>query len=199
LISVQKALDEIRAGIFSEDLDLQLRSTRDAERMLENANAPLIEAFIKAGIVPRLVKFLRRKSWELVAMSTLVLSQIANQHTQAVVDAGAVPHLIRLLSSDNSQLIRGSNLVLISIVAKKPDFRDFVVECGIVEPLLRLARSEISPEIIITIYWLVDQGSSDFIKKMTPTLLELLQHADDEIVSHACKAVFLAIRKTDAI
>jgi importin subunit alpha-1 len=210
LFSVQKELDEIRAGIFSEDPNLQLRSIVDAERMLNNANPPLIDAFIVAGIVPRLVEFLRKRSLQFLAslvLALFVVKSATDQQTQVVVDAGAVPHLIRLLSSDDSQLHHGSILVLISIVTKKPEFRDFVVECGIVEPLLRLARSDISIDILrlvsVTIMCLVLQqrrtSPIDLIKNMTPTLLEFLQHADDKIVCHACKAVSLAIITTDAV
>jgi hypothetical protein len=206
LISVQKALDGIRAGIFSKDPNLQLRSTRDAHEMLKNANAHLIDAFIEAGIVPRLVSLMEKPELQHNVVFTIVqiTSKAFSDHqNQVFVDAGACPHLISLLSSDNSKLILGSVLVLLTIIKRRPEF---VIECGIVEPILRLARSEISVDILslvsLTIMCLIAHQCSpqiDLIKKMTPTLLEFLQHADNEIVHYACKAVSAAFLKTDAI
>ncbi len=206
MISVQKAVDEIRAGIFSEDPNLQLRSAVDAERMLKNANPPLIDAFIEAGIVPRLVSFMEKPELQhnVVFIIVQITSKAFSDHqNQVFVDAGAVPHLISLLSSDNSELILGSVLALLTIIKRRPEF---VIECGIVEPILRLARSEISVDILslvsLTIMCLIAHQRSpqiDLIKKMTPTLLEFLQHADNEIVHYACKAVSAAFLKTDAI
>ncbi len=210
MISVKKAVDGIRAGIFSEDPNLQLRSAVDAERMLKNANPPLIDTFIEAGIVPRLVSFMEKPELQhnVVFILVQITSKAFSDHqNQVFVDAGAVPHLISLLNSDNSELILGSVLVLLTIIKRRPEF---VIECGIVEPILRLARSEISVDILrlvsltimCLIYGLIAHQRSPqiaFIKKMTPTLLELLQYADDEIVCHACKAVSAAIITTDAI
>ena len=174
--------------------------------MLENANPPLIDAFIEAGIISRLVEFLRKRSLQVLASLVLALfvsAATTDQQTQVVVDAGAVPHSIRLLSSNNSEVIRGSVLVLLTIIKRRPEF---VIECGIVEPVLRLARSEISVDILrlvsLTIMSLVTHQRSpqiDLIMKMTPALLEFLQHADDKIVLYACMAVSVAIIKADAI
>jgi hypothetical protein len=209
LISVQKALDGIRAGIFSEDPNLQLRATRNALEMLENANPPLTDAFIEARIISRLVSFMEKPELHnnVIFILAQITSKTATDHQiQVVVDAGAVPHLIRLLGSDDSQLRLRSFPVLIAIAGKTPEFRDFVVECGIIEPLLRLARSEVIVEnslmVCLTVGRLVTKGSSppiDLIKKLFPILLKFLQHANAKIVSYACLGIAETVLKSDAI
>ena len=94
--------------------------------------------------MPRLVQFLSRDSnRKLQFEAAWVLSGIASgdsNQTSSVVEHGAVPSLVRLLSCGVPEVVAKAIWALSNIAGDGPNFRDLVLDAGIVKPMLALTR-----------------------------------------------------------
>ena len=54
------SMDEIKAGVASNDANLQFSAVQSARKILSRERNPPIEALIATGTIPRFVEFLGR-------------------------------------------------------------------------------------------------------------------------------------------
>jgi len=130
----------------SSDAPSQIRATQQVRKLLSREREPPIDRVIEAGIVPRLVKFLRSDEnnalqFEAAWALTNIASGSSGQ-TRVVVQAQAVPEFVRLLSSPNLNVAEQSAWALGNIAGDSPELRDYVVECGILKPLISLLGTD---------------------------------------------------------
>ncbi len=77
-----------------------------------------------------------------------------------------------------------------NIAGDGPMLRDFVIKSGVVEPLLTLARSGITIPFLRNVTWTISNlcrnknpsPPIEVVRMCMPTLLELTQHTDTEIL-----------------
>ena len=94
--------------------------------------------------MPRLVQFLSRDSnRKLQFEAAWALSKItfgAFNQTRSVVEHGAIPSFVRLLSCGVPEIVEQAIWALGNIAVNGPNFRDLVLEAGIVKPMMALIK-----------------------------------------------------------
>ena len=58
-------------------------------------------------------------------------------------DLGGIPYLVKLLRSVDTKVQRASTSVLRTLAFKEDSAKQAIVECGAVQPLIRMLRSEV--------------------------------------------------------
>jgi importin subunit alpha-6/7 len=167
-------------------------------RFLLIGKDPPIQQVISAGVVPRLVGFLTRDddpalqceaTWSLACIAT-------SQRAQVVFEMGALPIIVRLLSSPNDAVRKRAVRSLSSIASASPRRRDLVLQADAMNPVLQ-QYYEHSEFIMVRIVartlrcFCEGQPGPDFsfIQPALPTLAQLVQSHDDQVLSYTCGAL----------
>lgn len=130
------------------DPEVRLNAIRQARRALSREKNPPIDEFIQSGIMPILVRCLsEHDNSKLQFEAAWALTNIASgtsAQTQSVVAFGAVQVFIQLLSSSVENVCEQAVWALGNIIGDGPELRDFCIEKGVVDPLLRLIQPNMS-------------------------------------------------------
>jgi len=188
------SLETIVEKARSADQATQLAAVQAARKLLSSDRNPPIDALINSGILPVLVKCLEDiDNPSLQFEAAWALTNIASgtsQQTQAVVEADAVPLFLKLLKSPQQNVCEQAVWALGNIIGDGPQLRDYVIQLGVVEPLL----SFISPDIPITflrnVTWVVvnlcrnkdPPPPVQTIREILPALNMLIHHTDMNIL-----------------
>uniref|UniRef100_A0A4W3JQE6 Karyopherin alpha 4 (importin alpha 3) n=2 Tax=Callorhinchus milii TaxID=7868 RepID=A0A4W3JQE6_CALMI len=158
---------DIRVNASSDNQGLQLSAVQAARKLLSSDRNPPIDDLINSGILPILVRCLERDdNPSLQFEAAWALTNIASgtsEQTQAVVKSNAVPLFLRLLHSPHQNVCEQAVWALGNIIGDGPQCRDYVINLGVVKPLL----SFISPSIPIT-----------FLRNVTWVMVNLCRHKD---------------------
>jgi len=200
----QLSLDEIKNIILSStfDMEVNLQATQAARKMLSRERNPPIDLMIEAGLVPRLVEFLKcGQNAPLQFEAAWALTNIASgtsAQTHCVVAHGAVPHFVKLLSAEDENVCEQAVWALGNIAGDGSALRDKVIEAGILKPLLQLAESKTVTEAFLgNITWTIsnlcrNKNPSPPVvvsEQSLPVLKKLLQHSNRQIITDACWAL----------
>jgi len=195
------SIEEIQNGILCSDATKQFQATQSARKILSRERNPPIDVFINLGILPRLVSFLAESSNPgLQFEAAWALTNIASgssEQTKAVVDAGAVPHFVSLLKSGEENVCEQAVWALGNIAGDGPVLRDFVINNGVVSPLLGLARPDVKIAFLRNVTWTISNlcrnknpyPPFEVVKQCLPTLAQLIQSQDSEVLADACWAL----------
>ena len=117
--------------------DEALQAVRGIRRMLSVERNPPVKEVLAAGALPYFVKMLEKyDDWMLMFEAAWALTNIAStERTRDVVEGGAVGPLITLLGHDNPDLREQAVWCLGNIAGDCSDFRDYVVNQGIIGPM----------------------------------------------------------------
>lgn len=113
-----------------------------------------------------------------------------SEQTQAVVHAGAVPHFLELLRSPSLNVCEQAVWALGNIIGDGPHFRDYCIQLGIVEPLLKFVAPEIPLNFLRNVTWVMvnlcrskdPPPSRDIVLSLLPALAVLIHHQDTSIL-----------------
>ncbi|CAB4061038.1 KPNA2_7 [Lepeophtheirus salmonis] len=197
------SVEEISEGIIKdEDPGLQFKCVQSTRKILSKEKNPPINSFISTkNILPKLVECLSRsENPKLQFEAAWALTNIASGtsvHTKAVLDAGAVPHFINLISSPDEQVCEQAVWGLGNIAGDGPVMRDFVVNNGILKPLLRLTEQDHNVPFLRNVTWVVSNlcrnkdpyPPPEVTRLCLPVLAKLVHHTDNQVLADACWAL----------
>ncbi|VVB00896.1 unnamed protein product [Arabis nemorensis] len=181
------------AGIWSEDSDSQIKSTKFLQTLVSTIYAPNIAAVIQTGVLPRVVTFLSRHDFpELQFVSAWVLTNIASgtsEETKAIVKSGAVPIFIKLLSSASEDVRQVATWALGNVAGDSPKYRMIPLLSLYNEfPLMTLYNEEPQPSFeqakaaLPILECLVQSTDEEILER-------LVQSTDEEVLTYACSAL----------
>ncbi|XP_007904319.1 importin subunit alpha-5 isoform X2 [Callorhinchus milii] len=197
----EMTVKEIVIGMNSHEPQLQLQATQGARKLLSRAWKPPLNEIIKAGLIHKFVEFLGRDDIPVLQFeSAWALTNIASgtsEQTKSVVDGGAVPVFVSLLSSPHVHISEQAVWALGNIAGDGPLFRDAVINCNAVQPLLALVQPSTPVGFLSNITWTLSNlcrnknphPSLQAVQQMLPTLIQLLYNDDADILSDACWAL----------
>ncbi|XP_072799397.1 importin subunit alpha-8 isoform X2 [Vicugna pacos] len=198
---VSLTLQEIINGVNASDPELCFQATQAARKMLSQEKNPPLRLMVEAGLIPRLVEFLKSSPHPCLQFEAAwALTNIASgtsELTRAVVEGGAVQPLVELLSSPHMTVCEQAVWALGNIAGDGPEFRDNVISSNAIPYLLALASSNVPVTFLRNIAWTLSNlcrnknpyPCDNSVKQMLPALFHLLQHQDSEVLSDTCWAL----------
>lgn len=187
-------LEELVKKAESSDPAVQLQAVQSARKILSSDRNPPIDPLIDSGMLPVLVRCLEqhtRPSLQFEAAWALTnIASGTSAQTQAVVAAGAVPLFLHLLLSSQQNVCEQAVWALGNIIGDGPGPRDYVINLGVVEPLLRFIKPDIPITFLRNVTWVIvnlcrnkdPPPPIQTIKDILPALNVLIHHTDINIL-----------------
>uniref|UniRef100_A0A8C7SDS9 Importin subunit alpha n=1 Tax=Oncorhynchus mykiss TaxID=8022 RepID=A0A8C7SDS9_ONCMY len=180
----QWSVEEILAGVNSNNLDVQLNATQAARKLLSRERHPPIDHIISAGLIPKLVAFLGLESPPIQFEAAWALTNIASgtsDQTSAVVEGGAIPAFIRLVISPHPHISEQAVWALGNIAGNAFLLLQYLISSGYLRNITwtvsNLCRNKHpSPPLAA-------------VQQIIPTLVRLLHHDDKEVLADTCWAL----------
>ncbi|KAK0402709.1 hypothetical protein QR680_016487 [Steinernema hermaphroditum] len=189
----ENTLRNIVGQATSGDPEQQMAAVTQARKLLSSDKNPPIDDLINSGILPILVDCLSSENVNLQFEAAWALTNIASgtsEQTRAVVQAGAVPKFMDLLSSGNMNVCEQAVWALGNIIGDGAHFRDYCIQLGIVQPLLKFITPDIPIGFLRNVTWVLvnvcrskdPPPPANIVKTILPALAVLIHHEDSSIL-----------------
>jgi len=188
-------LPTLADGLRSKSGNERFEYARKLRHLLSLTPAPINEVF-NAGVVPRLVEFLRiPEDHSLQLEAAWALTNIASgssDHVCRLIELGAVHHFVQLLQSTDSEEVREQAIrALVNIAGDGSRGRDEVLRQGVLRILLRMFNSELKLPMLRTATWALSNLCRDkrLLTAIVTIIAKLINLEDADIVTDACWAL----------
>ncbi|AAG10631.1 Putative importin alpha subunit [Arabidopsis thaliana] len=193
-------IQQMIAGVMSEDRDLQLEATASFRRLLSIERNPPINEVVQSGVVPHIVQFLSRDDFtQLQFEAAWALTNIASgtsENTRVIIDSGAVPLFVKLLSSASEEVREQAVWALGNVAGDSPKCRDHVLSCEAMMSLLAQFHEHSKLSMLRNATWTLSnfcrgkpQPAFEQTKAALPALERLLHSTDEEVLTDASWAL----------
>lgn len=192
-LSTTNLVELVQKAASSDPVE-QLQAVQSARKLLSSDRNPPIDPLIESGILPILVHCLEQHDnpslqFEAAWALTNIASGTSSQ-TQAVVAAGAVPLFLQLLTSSQQNVCEQAVWALGNIIGDGPVPRDYVIQRGVVQPLLTFIKPDIPITFLRNVTWVIvnlcrnkePPPPVQTIKELLPALNILIHHTDVNIL-----------------
>jgi len=198
------AIPSLLQDVSSTDPMRQFQGTRHFRKLLSIQDNPPIQAVIDSGVLPRLIQFLKAVSNPALQFEAAwALTNVASgtrEQTKAVIDLGAIPVFVHLLISPNKDVKEQAVWALGNIAGDSAPFRDLVLQCQALGPLVRCCATidGVPPPMTLlrNATWAISnlcrgkpQPNFEVVSKALPCLNYLLTCTDTEVLTDACWAI----------
>ncbi|OAF69679.1 Importin subunit alpha-1 [Intoshia linei] len=195
------SLEQIKEMAQSSDFNIQLAAIQAVRKMLSSERNPPITKIIDIGMVPIFISCLTREDAPILQFEAAwALTNIASgstEQTKCVVNQGAVPYFIRLLNSKHQNVCEQSVWALGNIIGEGAQFRDLVLEHGLMDPLLKLLKNDIAINFLRNLTWVFvnlcrhkdKPPSEEMVLQVLNPLYALINHPDINVSVDAIWAV----------
>jgi len=194
----QEMVQNLRHGNYA----LKYIAVQRIRKMVSIEPCPLIDEVIEAGFVPDLVNLLSMFDQPALQFEAAwALTNIASGNalqTRAVIEVKAVPLFIQLLQSSCADVADQAVWALGNIAGDGYRGRDYVINCGIVQPLVELANNpDTRPPMLKNVVWAMSnvcrgkKPPPDFnkITPCIPVLAKMIFSLDPCILADCCWAI----------
>lgn len=176
------------------DANKQLAAVQAARKLLSSDRNPPINELIETGMLPTLVECLTATDRDTLQFEAAwALTNIASgssEQTVAVVSAGAVPLFLRLLASPHQNVCEQAVWALGNIIGDGPGLRDYVINMGVIDPLLQFINPAIPITFLRNVTWVIvnlcrnkdPPPPIEAVVHIIPALSQLIHHADTYIL-----------------
>eukprot|EP01117_Protostelium_nocturnum_P003800 TRINITY_DN15063_c0_g1_i1.p1 TRINITY_DN15063_c0_g1~~TRINITY_DN15063_c0_g1_i1.p1 ORF type:complete len:528 (-),score=216.69 TRINITY_DN15063_c0_g1_i1:261-1844(-) len=198
----QENLPQIVSSIQqTANVEVQLQAVTHVRKLLSIEKNPPIAQIIEAGLVPKLVEllgyFAQPKIQFEAAWALTNIASGSSDQTAIVISNGAVPKFISLLTCPDSDLAEQAVWALGNITGDSPQCRDYVLQCGILVPLLQILQGGNAKQSMLrNATWSLSNlcrgkppTKFQLIAPAVPTLARLTQSTDNEVLVDALWAL----------
>lgn len=200
LVRRLQQIPELVDQIQSNDPKDQLEATSQFRRLLSIDKTPPIQDVINSGVVPILVRLLMSTEHPNIQFEAAwALTNVASGssvQTRVVIENGAVPVFVELLSSPYDDVREQAVWALGNIAGDSPHCRDFVLQYGALEPLLRNLDDREKVSMRRNATWTLSnlvrgkpQPKFELVAPALPILARLIRSNDEEVLTDACWAL----------
>ena len=200
------SMDEIIAGINSNDPAQQLSAMQKCCDVVLHYEEGI---HIPTDVIHKILTFVKLNDQpELQFEAVYAIANIISENSvliPEVMKTQTVESLVAFLATSNAKLAEQAVLALGNIAAEGPDYRDHIIKCGAMEPLLALITPQTPLDFLQLVTWAASklcsniETSGEQMKHCLTTFTELiLLHEDRDILIHACSAlIYLTYNATD--
>ncbi|XP_039162360.1 importin subunit alpha-4 isoform X3 [Eucalyptus grandis] len=201
ILKKKRLLPELE-HLLSDDSSRYLAATTVIRKFLSTGESPVINAVVRAGVIPRLVKFLDEGAFPLLqSEAAWALANIASgtsDHVQLIIQLGSIPKFVQLLHSTFAYAREQAIWALANIAADSQDCRDLVLSAGALDLLLaqldKHPGSTMMRSIARTLLNLCDgKHPPPFkqVKPALPALRHLINSKEEAVLIDTCRALSL--------
>lgn len=172
-------------------------------KILSIAENPPIQAVIDAGLVPRMIEYVKQSEYpQLQLEATWALTNVASGTTiqcQSIIDKGGIPLFVELLKSNNSGIVEQAIWAIGNISSDCIFYRDTIIRAGGLHNLVEVVDKTQEETLIKHGCWALSnlcRGSPlpkyDFVKSAIPVLCRTIatgRLTDKEIIADCCWAI----------
>lgn len=196
--------------VEKKDNKRQLNILTEIRKVVSIENSQIVVEVAKAGLIPVLVSFLKRKDYpalQFEAVWCLTNMTAAENTTNEVLKTDAVFHLINLLASDDPALSEQAVWALGNIGGDNLEARNYVLNCNFIDGVLKMViKSHKRVSTLRKAIWSLSNLYRDenlpkkkYILKSLPLICYLVYSKDQEVLVDSCWAFCYVTEDRDTV